>query len=86
MARVRLNWQIKTLLPVALVLLNGLLFFALITLTLQDPARNQVLAVGFAGAIVDLRRALHGAGRGDSPSPGGVAREDRAGAARAISL
>ena len=52
MARVRLNWQIKTLLPVALVLVNGLLLFALITLTLRDPARNQVLAVGFAGAIV----------------------------------
>ena len=52
MSRVRLNWQIKALLPVALVLINGLLLFALITLTLQDPARNQVLAVGFAGAIV----------------------------------
>lgn len=52
MSKVRLNWQIKTLLPVALVLVNGLLLFALVTLTLQDPARNQVLAVGFAGAIV----------------------------------
>jgi hypothetical protein len=51
-SKVRLNWQIKTLLPVALVLVNGLLLFALVTLTLQDPARNQVLAVGFAGAIV----------------------------------
>ena len=52
MSRVRVNWQIKTLLPVALVLVNGLLLFALITVTLQDPARNQVLAIGFAGAIV----------------------------------
>jgi signal transduction histidine kinase len=51
-SRVRVNWQIKTLLPVALVLVNGLLLFALITVTLQDPARNQVLAIGFAGAIV----------------------------------
>ena len=51
MARVRLNWQIKTLLPVALVLVNGLLLFALITLTLRDPARTQVLAVGFAGDL-----------------------------------
>jgi two-component system, NtrC family, sensor kinase len=51
-SRVRLNWQIKTLLPVALVLVNGLLLFALVTLTLQDPARNQVLAVGIAGAVV----------------------------------
>lgn len=52
MSRVRMNWQIKTLLPVALVLVNGLLLFALVTLTLQDPERNRVLAVGFAGAIV----------------------------------
>jgi two-component system, NtrC family, sensor kinase len=48
----RMNWQIKTLLPVAIVLVNGLLLFALVTLTLNDPARNQVLAVGFAGAVV----------------------------------
>lgn len=52
MSRVRLNWQIKTLLPVAVVLVNGLLLFALVTLTLADPARNQVLAVGVAGAVV----------------------------------
>jgi hypothetical protein len=51
-SRVRLNWQLKTLLPVALVLVNGLLLFALVTLTLQNPARNQVLAVGIAGAVV----------------------------------
>jgi len=51
-SRVRLNWQIKTLLPVAIVLVNGLLLFALVTLTLEDPARNRVLAVGFAGAVV----------------------------------
>jgi hypothetical protein len=51
-SRVRLNWQIKTLLPVAVVLVNGLLLFALVTLTLQDPARHQVLAVGVAGAVV----------------------------------
>jgi signal transduction histidine kinase len=51
-SRVRLNWQIKTLLPVALVLLNGLLLFVLVTLTLQDPLRNRVLALAAAGAIV----------------------------------
>jgi signal transduction histidine kinase len=49
--RVRLNWQIKTLLPVALVLLNGLLLFVLVTLTLEDPIRNRVLAVAVAGAV-----------------------------------
>lgn len=52
MSRVRLNWQLKTLLPVALVLVNGMLLFALVTLTLETPARNQVLAVGIAGAVV----------------------------------
>ena len=52
MSRVRLNWQLKTLLPVALVLVNGLLLFALVTLTLEHSARNQVLAVGVAGAVV----------------------------------
>ncbi len=52
MGRLRLNWQIKTLLPVALVMINGLLLFMLVTLTLQDPARNQVLAVAAAGGIV----------------------------------
>jgi len=52
LSRVRLNWQIKTLLPIALVLVNGMLLFALVTLTLQDPVRNRVLAIGFAGAIV----------------------------------
>ena len=51
MSRVRLNWQVKTLLPVAAVLLNGLLLFVLVTLTLQDPARNRVLAVAVAGAV-----------------------------------
>jgi hypothetical protein len=50
-SQVRLNWQIKTLLPVALVLLNGLLLFVLVTLTVQDPLRNRVLAVALAGAV-----------------------------------
>ncbi len=52
MGQVRLNWQIKTLLPIALVLLNGLLLFVLVTLTLEDPVRNRVLAVAVAGAVV----------------------------------
>lgn len=51
MSQVRLNWQIKTLLPVAIVLLNGLLLFVLVTLTLQDPVRNRVIAVAVAGAV-----------------------------------
>ena len=52
MSRVRLKWQLKALLPVAIVLVNGLLLFALVTLTLEGPQRNQVLAVGVAGAVV----------------------------------
>lgn len=51
MGQVRLNWQIKTLLPIALVLLNGLLLFVLVTLTLEDSLRNRVLAVAVAGAV-----------------------------------
>ncbi len=51
MSPVRMNWQIKTLTPIALVLLNGLLLFVLVTLTLQDPLRNRVLAVAIAGAV-----------------------------------
>lgn len=52
MSRVRLNWQLKALLPVAIVLVNGMLLFALVTLTLEGPQRKQVLAVGIAGALV----------------------------------
>jgi hypothetical protein len=51
-SRIRLNWQIKTLLPVLLVLVNGLLLFVLVTLTLEDhSARTQVLAVAVAGSV-----------------------------------
>ncbi len=48
-----MNWQTKIVLPVAIVLLNGLLLFALITLTGGDPVESskQVLAVAIAGAV-----------------------------------
>ena len=52
MSRIRLKWQFKALLPVGIVLVNGLLLFALVTLTMEGPQRSQVLAVGIAGAIV----------------------------------
>lgn len=51
MARVRLNWQLKAVLPVAAVLLNGLLLFVLVTLSLGDPERNTVLVIATAGAV-----------------------------------
>ncbi len=37
---VRIHWQVKALLPVAFVLLNGLLLFLLATLSLRDPERH----------------------------------------------
>lgn len=51
MALVRMNWQIKAVLPVAAVLLNGLLLFVLVTLSLGDPERNTVLVIATAGAV-----------------------------------
>ncbi len=51
MARVRMNWQMKAVLPVAAVLLNGLLLFVLVTLSLGDPERNTVLVIATAGAV-----------------------------------
>ena len=47
----RVNWQLKTVLPVAFVLLNGLLIFLLATVSLRDPERHEVLIVAGAGAI-----------------------------------
>lgn len=51
MSRVRINWQLKAVLPVAAVLLNGLLLFVLVTLSLGDPVRNIVLVIATAGAV-----------------------------------
>jgi hypothetical protein len=48
---VRVNWQLKTVLPVAFVLLNGLLIFLLATVSLRDPERHEVLIVAGAGAV-----------------------------------
>jgi len=48
---VRLNWQIKAVLPIAFVLVNGLLLFTLATVSWQDPQRHIVLVVAGAGAI-----------------------------------
>jgi len=48
---VRVNWQLKTVLPVAFVLVNGLLLFMLATVSLRDPERHQVLIVAGVGAV-----------------------------------
>ena len=49
---VRVNWQLKAILPVGFVLLAGLLLFTLATLSLRDPERHAVLIVAGAGAVV----------------------------------
>jgi signal transduction histidine kinase len=45
------NWQLKAVLPVGLVLLVGLLLFILATVSLRDPVRHAVLLVAGAGAV-----------------------------------
>jgi signal transduction histidine kinase len=49
--RIRLNWQLRALLPVLAVLLNGLLLFILATLSLESGERRTVLVVATVGAI-----------------------------------
>lgn len=48
---VRVNWQLKAVLPVAFVLVNGMLLFLLATVSLRDPERHEVLIVAGAGAV-----------------------------------
>jgi signal transduction histidine kinase len=47
----RVNWEIKALVPIACVLLGGMLLFLLATLSWRDPERHVVLLVAGAGAI-----------------------------------
>ncbi len=47
-----MNWQLKTLLPVAAALLNGLLLFVLLTVSLDPGPRHSVIAIATAGAFV----------------------------------
>ena len=51
MSSVRVNWQLKAILPVGLVLLAGLLLFILATVSLRDPERHAVLIVAGTGAV-----------------------------------
>jgi two-component system NtrC family sensor kinase len=49
---VRVNWQLKALLPVVFVLLAGLLLFTVATVSLEDPDRHLLLWLAGAGAVV----------------------------------
>ncbi len=46
------RWQLKALLPVAFVLLNGLLVFLVSTASITGPERNSVLVVASGGAVI----------------------------------
>src|SRR5438445_369725 len=48
---VRINWQLKAVLPIAFVLLNGLLLFLLATVSMRDPERHAVIILAGAGAV-----------------------------------
>lgn len=47
-----INWALKAMLPIAAVLLNGLLLFILVSLSLAAGERHIVITVATAGAIV----------------------------------
>jgi signal transduction histidine kinase len=47
----RINWEIKALLPIACVLLGGMLLFLLATLSWRDPQRHTILLVAGVGAV-----------------------------------
>ena len=51
LSSMRVNWQLKAILPVGFVLLTGLLLFTLATVSLRDPERHVVLIVAGAGAV-----------------------------------
>lgn len=48
----RINWALKAVLPIAAVLLNGLLLFLLVSSSLAPGPRNDVIAVAAGGAFV----------------------------------
>jgi signal transduction histidine kinase len=47
-----INWALKAILPIAAVLLNGLLLFILVSLSLGAGERHVVITVATAGAVV----------------------------------
>jgi signal transduction histidine kinase len=48
----RISWQLKAILPVALVLANGMFLFVASTVSFADPERRTVLVVALAGAVI----------------------------------
>jgi signal transduction histidine kinase len=66
---VRINWQLKAVLPVAFVLLNGLLLFLLATVSLRNPERHAVLILVLAYLVqrpmVELQEKMAQVGKGD---------------------
>ncbi|HXZ81945.1 MAG TPA: ATP-binding protein [Terriglobales bacterium] len=50
-SRVRVNWQLKTLLPVIAVLLNGILLFILASVSIERGERRVLLLVAAGGGI-----------------------------------
>jgi len=51
LSSVRVNWQLKAIVPVGFVLLAGLLLFILATVSLRNPERHAVLIVAGTGAV-----------------------------------
>lgn len=51
MAGVRIDWRLKAILPVAAVLLGGLLVFVWVTLAMGGPERQKVILVAAGGAV-----------------------------------
>lgn len=47
-----MNWVLKALLPIAFVLVNGLMLFVLVSSSLEPGPRNNVIAVAAGGAFV----------------------------------
>jgi signal transduction histidine kinase len=47
-----LNWVLKAVLPIAAVLLNGLLLFVLVSLSLAEGQRHVVITIATAGAFL----------------------------------
>jgi signal transduction histidine kinase len=53
-----MNWVLKALLPIAAVLVNGLLLFVLVSSSLETGPRNNVIAVAAGGAFVIFAAVL----------------------------
>ncbi len=51
MTSMRVNWQLKAIWPVAVVLLSGMFLFLLATLSLQDTERHRLLLIAGSGAV-----------------------------------